>query len=216
VAICREQGTSKGEIVVASSQEKNGNEMADKQSLVLVDQIEPMILDIRDHKVLLDSDLARLYGVPTKQLNQQVRRNRERFPEDFLFQLNSEEASALRSQNVTASPKEARLRSQNVTAAKRNIRYRPFVFTEHGAIMAATVLNSACAVEVSVFVVRAFVKLRHLALGQKELAAKLAELERRLGEHDGAIRQLVAAIRQLMQPVPHKKLKERFGFAHGR
>ena len=118
------------------------------EEIVLVDQIEPLIVTIRGHNVLLDQDLAALYGVPTKRLNEQVRRNRERFPGDFMFQLTDDEIELMRSQNATAS--------------KRNIRYRPYAFTEHGAIMAANVLNSPRAVEVAVFVVRAFVKLRQL------------------------------------------------------
>ena len=104
------------------------------------------------------------------------------------------------------------MRSQNATGSKRNLRYRPYAFTEHGAIMAATILNSPRAVEVSVFVVRAFVKLRQLAVGHKYIAAKLAELERKVLGHDDSIRQLVAAIRQLMAPPPEERRKRRIGF----
>ena len=174
--------------------------MADKQLLILVDHIEPLILDIRGHKVMLDKDLAKLYGISTKRLNEQVGRNRKRFPEDFVFQIVPEEADSLRSQNATLKAGRGQHR-----------KYLPYAFTEHGAIMAATVLNSPRAVEVSVFVVRAFVKLRHLALGHKELAAKLDELERKVAGHGDAIRQLVGAIRQLMAP-PEEKPKRRFGF----
>ncbi len=159
--------------------------MADSQNLVVVDQIEPLIRDVRGVKVMLDKDLATLYGVPTKVLNQAVKRNRSRFPEDFLFQLAPDEVEALRSQIVTSKP------------GHGGRRYLPYAFTEHGAIMAATILNSPRAVDVSVFVVRAFVKLRRVVAGHKELAAKLAELERRVGGHDDAIRQLVAALREL-------------------
>ena len=105
------------------------------------------------------------------------------------------------------------MRSQFVTASKRNLRYRPYVFTEHGAIMAATILNSPRAVEVSVFVVRAFVKLRQLVLNHKELANRLDQLEPKVGSHDDSIRHLVAAIRQLMAPPPDEKPKRRIGFA---
>jgi hypothetical protein len=129
-------------------------------------------------------------------LNQAVRRNIERFPEDFLFRLTSEEVAGMRSQIVTAS--------------KRNIRFQPYAFTEHGVVMAASVLNSPRAVEVSVFVVRAFVKLRQLVLAHKELASKLDQLERKVGSHDEAIKQLVAAIRQLMAPPAPPK--NRIGF----
>src|SRR5262249_45057187 len=145
------------------------SEMAVPQSIILVDQIEPLIHDIRGHKVLLDNDLSLLYGVPTRVLNQAVKRNRSRFPDDFLFQLTREEEEALRSQIVTLKKGRGQHR-----------KYAPYAFTEHGAIMAATILNSPRAIEVSVFVVRAFVKLRQLALDHKELAAKLAELERKL------------------------------------
>jgi hypothetical protein len=190
--------------------------MPAKRSLLLLDQIEPLIYDFRGCKVMLDKDLAALYGVATKRLNEQVRRNRERFPDDFLFQLTAGEVESLRSQNAAASGEGPGMRSQNATASRRNVRYRPFAFTEHGAIMAATVLNSPRAVEVSVFVVRAFLRLRRLALGHKELAAQLTELERRVGGHDEAIRQLVAAMQQLMAPPPAEKPKQRFGFARDR
>lgn len=179
--------------------------MAGKESLQLVDQIEPLILDIRGQKVLLDRDLARMYGVATRRLNEQVRRNGARFPDDFVFQLTREEFENWKSQIATSN-----------STTRMGLRKRPNAFTEHGAIMAATVLNSRRAVEVSVFVVRAFVKLRRLALGYKELAAKLGELERKVGGHDDAIRQLVAAMRQLMAPPPEQKPKRRIGFARDR
>src|ERR1700726_393864 len=127
--------------------------MAVQGKIVLVDQIEPLILEIRGQKVLLDSHLAALYGVPTKRLNEQLRRNRERFPEDFLFQLSKEEFENWRAQIAPSTP-----------AAKMGLRRRPYAFTEHGTMMAAMLLNSPRAVEVSVFVVRAFVKLRRLVL----------------------------------------------------
>jgi hypothetical protein len=174
--------------------------MPDKQPIILVDQIEPLICELRDQKVLIDRDLATLYGVTTKRLNEQVRRNRERFPEDFMFKLSLEEANSLRSQIATSKP------------GRGGRRYTPYAFTEHGAIMAATILNSPRAVEVSVFVVRAFVKLRHLAAGHKELAAELAEFERKVTGHDDSIRQLVAAIRQLMAPPPADKPKRHIAF----
>jgi hypothetical protein len=176
--------------------------MAEEAKLILVDQIEPLILTVRGQKVLLDSDLAALYGVPVKRLNEQVRRNPERFPKDFLFQLTKEEAEALRSQIATLK-----------LGRGKHRKYLPYVFTEHGAFMAATVLNSPRAVEVSVFVVRAFVKLREFALAHKELAAKLDQLEKKVAGHDDALRQLVVAIRQLMAPPADDKSKRRIGFA---
>jgi len=168
--------------------------MSDETKLILVDQIEPLIHEIRGQKVMLDSDLSALYGVSTKVLNQAVRRNIDRFPTDFRFQLTKPELDILRSQIVTSSD------------GHGGRRYQPYAFTEHGAYMAATLLNSPRAVEVSVFVVRAFVKLRQLVLSNKELAHKLDQLERKVSGHDDTIRQLVAAIRQLMAPPdPPKK-----------
>jgi len=186
--------------------------MSDSSQIILVDQIEPLIRTFRGQKVLLDSDLALLYGVPTKRLNEQVQRNRRRFPEDFMFQLTSAELEDWRSQNATASEDEPLMRSHSATGSKRNVRYRPYVFTEHGAIMAANVLNSPRAVEVGVYVVRAFVKLRELVATHKELARKLAELEQKVGTHDEAIRQLIEAIRQLMAPPPQTQRRRRIGF----
>ena len=172
--------------------------MPSETSLIIVDQIEPLIHTIRGQKVVLDSDLAALYGVPTKVLNQAVKRNLDRFPVDFMFPLTAEEFDGLRSQIVTS----------NVGRGGR--RHLPSVFTEHGVVMAASVLSSPQAVEVSVFVVRAFVKLRQLAMAHKDMAAKLDQLERKVGDHDESIRQLVSAIRQLMA-VPAPKPR-RMGF----
>ena len=148
---------------------------------------------IRGHKVMLDADLAELYGVPTKALNQAVKRIAERFPADFMFQLSGDESLALRSQTVTSN-----------ASARGGRRYAPRAFTEHGALMAATVLNSARAVEMSVFVVRAFVQLREFLAAHRELAAKLDELERKLSTHDQAIAGLIDAIRQLTATPPRK------------
>jgi ORF6N domain. len=167
--------------------------------LALVESIAGGIFELRGQRVILDRDLAALYGVPTGALNRAVKRNAERFPEDFMFQLTGEETAELaKSHKRLANFKFARL--------------PPFVFTEHGAIMAASVLNSPRAVEASIFVVRAFVKLRQLLATHKELAHKVAELERRLGDHDEAIRGIVAAIKQLMEPPPVPP-KRKIGFA---
>ena len=160
--------------------------MSIETQLILVDQIEPLIHEVRGQRVILDSDLAKLYGVETKALNRAVQRNQARFPSDFLMQLTAEEFDSLRYQFGTS----------NVGRGGR--RYLPYAFTEHGAFMAAGLLNSPRAVEVSVFVVRAFVKLRQLVLTHKELAGKLDQLERKFAGHDDTIRQLVEAIRQLM------------------
>jgi hypothetical protein len=165
-----------------------------------ISTVENAIHLVRGHRVMLDSDLAAIYGVTTKRLNQQVRRNIHRFPEDFAFQLTGEEFAALRSQIATSS-----LRSQIATSKKGGRRYAPWVFTEHGAIMLASVLNSEVAISASVHVVRAFVRLREIISANAELAAKFAQLEQRLDSHDEAIAQLFAAIRQLLAPAPEKK-----------
>ena len=181
------------------------------QDIVLVEQIEPRILLLRGQRVILDADLAELYGTTTKAFNQAVKRNRERFPADFMFQLTAGEARAMRSQIAASN-----LRSQIVTSSSARHggrRYAPYAFTEHGALMAASVLNTARAIDVSVYVIRAFVKLRELLSTHRELADKLAELERRVGGHDEAIRTLVAAIRQLMEP-PATGKRRQIGF-HG-
>ena len=160
-------------------------------ALVPVEHIARSIVVFRGHKVLLDAELAALYGVSTKRLNEQVKRNAERFPEDFLFRLAAVEVEALnRSQIATGSQRH------------RDPRFPPYAFTEHGAIMAATILNSPRAVEMSIYVVRAFVKLRDLLSSNRELARRFAQLETRLDkkltEHDETIAAILSAIRQLM------------------
>ena len=152
-------------------------------------------------KVMLDADLAELYGVPTGRLNEQVKRNIDRFPPEFMFLLTKQEAESLRSQ--TAILKRGR---------GQHRKYLPYVFTEHGAIMAASVLDSERAVQVSIYVVRAFVQLREMLSSNKALARKLNELERKLTTHDHAITELIEAIRQLMTP-PEPKKKRPIGFA---
>ena len=141
---------------------------------------------------MLDADLAELYGVTTKRLNEQVKRNCGRFPKDFMLQLTQEEKAEV----VANCDHLGRLKFSPVL---------PNAFTEHGAIMVASVLNTQRAIEVSVFVVRAFVKLRGVLTSHKELAYKLGKLERKLGTHDQAIRLLMNAIRQLMQPSEPKR-----------
>jgi len=185
--------------------------MVDDAKVVLVDRIEPLIRPIRGQNVILDGDLASLYGVPTKRLNEQVRRNQQRFPGDFLFQLTAEEAAAaVGSQKATASESSPRMRSQNATASRRNARYRPYAFTEHGAIMAASILNSPTAVEISVYVVRAFVKLREMILAHKDLARKLDALEQK---YDAQFKVVFDAIRQLMAPPKEPRPRGKIGFA---
>jgi hypothetical protein len=154
-----------------------------------IEHITQSILVLRRHRVLLDTDLVDLYGVTTKSFNQQVRRNRERFPADFMFQLTDEELAILRSQNVTSS-----------SSLWGGRRYPPYAFAEHGAIQAANVLSSQRAVEMGIYVVRAFVKLREVLHSNKELAQKVELLERKLDTHDQAIVGILKSIHQLMNP----------------
>jgi hypothetical protein len=157
---------------------------------VPIDQIGQSILILRGQRVLLDSDLAALYGVSTKRLNEQVKRNIDRFPEDFMFPLRAQEWDALRSQ-IGAAP--------GLTVLSL-----PNAFTEHGAIQAANVLNSPRAIEMGIYVVRAFVRFRELLTSNKELAHQFAALEsrlsKRLADHDDAIAAILSAIHQLMNP----------------
>jgi hypothetical protein len=164
----------------------------------LIESIEQLIVSVRGQSVILDRELALLYDVDTRTLNQAVKRNLERFPADFLFQLNEAEQTAL-------AARFGHLRNMKYS------RTRPYAFTEYGAIMAASVLSSQRAVEASIFVVRAFVKLRQLISTHKELAQKLALLERKLGDHDEAIVAIIDAIKQLMEPPP-APAKPRIGF----
>jgi uncharacterized membrane protein len=146
--------------------------------------------------VLLDTDLAELYGVSVKRLNQQVKRNRERFPADFTFQLTAKEHTALRLQFATSK------------TGRGGRRFRPYAFTEHGAIMVATVLSSQQAIEMSIFVVRAFVRIREMLANNRQIAAKIEQLENRLDKHDSDLQEIVEAIKELMIPPegPHAKI----------
>ncbi len=178
--------------------EKQSISVAKSKTRVAVQEITRYILILRGHKVLLDAELAALYGVSTKRLNEQVRRNRERFPTDFKFQLTAQEAAALRSQFATLK-----------SGRGQHRKYRPYVFTEHGAIMAASVLNSPRAVEMSVYIVRAFVQLREMLASNQELAKRLDQLEARIQKkltiHDEAIAAILSAIRELMNPPSTKR-----------
>jgi phage regulator Rha-like protein len=169
-----------------------------KAAVALTKRVDSRILFLRGHKAILDSDLAELYGVTAKRLNEQIKRNAARFPSDFLFQLTRGERDSLRSQIAT---------SNNGRGGRR---YLPYAFTEHGAIMAATVLNSKRAIQMSIFVVRAFVRMREALAANQQIVAKLLELEHRLENHDGTIQELVAAIRELMLPPPPNR--RRIGF----
>jgi len=157
-----------------------------EQPVVHIETIVRAIVLLRGRRVILDADLARLYGTTTKRLNQQVKRNPGRFPADFMFQLTEGEAEFLRSQNVTAK------------TGRGGSRTCPYAFTEHGALMAASVLNTPRAIEVSVYIVRAFIQLRELLASHAELSHKLMELESRLDTHDEQIAALIEAIREML------------------
>jgi hypothetical protein len=160
------------------------------------DNILSSILTIRDQRVILAADLAKLYGTETKKLNQQIKRNFERFPRDFVFQL-------------TAVEKVEALRSQNVTLEKgSHHRYLPYAFTEHGAIMAANVLSSPRAVAMSVYVVRAFIQQREVLAANGAILKRLAEIDRELLQHDAALRDIYHRLQPLLQPPPDAPRKK--------
>lgn len=164
------------------------------ESPVSVEQIDGMIRTIRGVRIMLDRDLAEIYGVPTFRFNEAIKRNRHRFPADFMFQLTREEFDSLRSQIAM---------SKTGRGGRRTL---PFAFTEHGALQAANVLRSKRAVQMSLFVIRAFVKMRETLLGTRELAKKLAALEKKLGSrldvHEAAIVQVLQELMQILNPPP--------------
>jgi hypothetical protein len=164
--------------------------------LVPPEKIEGRILLVRGEKVMLDSDLGKLYGIPTRRLNEQVRRNRDRFPDDFMFQLTSEESAALRSQDATSKP------------GRGGRRYAPLVFTEQGVAMLSSVLHSERAVRVNIEIMRAFVHLRAMASSYKDLAHEIHALEQK---YDAQFKNVFDAIRALMAPPPGRA-KRRIGF----
>jgi len=173
---------------------------------IAVEVIATRILELRGKKVMLDRDLAKLYGVPAKVLNQAVKRNIKRFPGDFMFQLSWEEVESLRSQIVT-------LNNTKPNASKRgkHIKYLPYAFTEHGVAMPSSVLNSERAIQVNILIMRAFTRLREIFLSHKELAAKIETLEEKYVEHDQTIKEIFQAIKQLLEP-PLEKEKRIIGF----
>jgi hypothetical protein len=175
------------------------------QVIMPVDQIVATILELREKKVILDSDLARLYGTTTARLNEQVKRNRDRFPDDFMFHLTEDEHECLISQNAISNK------------GRGGRRFSPYAFTEHGAVMAASVLNTPKAVEVSVYVVRAFVRQRALLASNAEFALKLEQLEKRLAvsfmlhedkldDHDNQLEQIIETIREMQQQHTHRPI----------
>jgi phage regulator Rha-like protein len=173
---------------------------------IAVEVIATRILELRDKKVILDRDLAKLYGVSAKVLNQAVKRNMKRFPEDFMFQLSWEEVASLRSQIVTLNnPK------PETSQRGRHIKYLPYAFTEYGVAMLSSVLNSERAIQVNILIMRAFTKLKEVLLTHKELTTKIEDLEKKYASHDEAIRTIFEAIKQLLEPPPVKQ-KPPIGF----
>ena len=177
-------------------------EPADPYTVSFPDQkITEKIHLIRGHKVMLDRDLAELYGVEVKRLNQAVRRNLDRFPSDFMFQLTHEEAIASRSQIVTLNEEKRSAGSPNTTLKRgQNIKYLPYAFTEHGILMLANVLRSPKAIAVSIHIIRVFTRMREIMLSHKDILQKLEQLERKVLDHDQDIAAIFEYVKQLLQP----------------
>ena len=163
-------------------------------------ELTTRIFEIRGKSVMLDSDLAELYEVPTKVLNQAVKRNISRFPEDFMFRIDKEESEAIS------------MRSQNVTASKRNVRHRPFAFTEHGAVMLASVLRSPVAVKASVRIVRAFVQMRNLVSIHEELAERVKKLEESDKKQNKNFKVIGDLLKKVLQEEDQRSGSKRIGF----
>ena len=198
--------------------------MPRKSSTPIAEPLEPLILTIRGQRVILDTDLARLYGVETRALNQSVKRNAERFPADFAFQLTLEEAAAALQSSaeleIASGSNDgggASNSSQIVMSSRRHrgTPYRPWAFTEHGALMASNIVRSDQAVQMSVFVVRAFVRLRDQALDNAAILKRLAEIDRSLLQHDQSLSVIWHKLQPLLQPPPVTKPKRRIGFRPG-
>jgi len=158
----------------------------------IIEAVGTRILEIRGKKVMLDSDLAKLYGVEVKRLNEQVKRNKKRFPVDFMFQVTAKEFYSSRSQFATLKQ-------------GKNIKYLPYVFTEPGVAMLSSVLNSERAIQVNILIIRAFIKLREIFLTHKDLAIKVEKLEKKYAEHDETIREIFEAVRKLLEPPAGKE-----------
>lgn len=180
----------------------------------------PVIHTVRNRAVVLDSEVARLFGVATKRLNEAVRRNQRRFPADFCFQLTAEEFAELRSQIAALDEGGSALRSQIATLESggrgQHRKYRPRVFTEHGALMAANVLRSQQAVEMSLYLVRAFVQMRETIMTNATILKRLAEIDRRLVEHDSVLREVIDQLQPLLDAPPlEDAAKPKIGFHRG-
>ena len=191
------------------------SQVVTSKGAVPLERIERRILLIRGQKVMLDADLAELYGVETRALNQAVRRNIDRFPEDFMFQLTDKETEVLRSQSVISNEsngERGELRSQSATSneGRGGRRYNPYAFTEQGVAMLSSVLRSPRAVQVNIAIMRAFVKLREMLASHRDLARRREEMEER---YDAQFKDVFAAIRELMRPP--EKPRARIGFRSG-
>jgi phage regulator Rha-like protein len=183
----------------------------------IIRSIQNRIYEIRGERVMLDFDLADLYETGTKVLNQAVKRNIKRFPDDFMFRLTSDEWTTMRSQSVTASENIISLRSQNVTASqnRRNTNITPYAFTEQGVAMLSGILNSDKAISMNIAIMRAFVEVRRILLGQNDLKEQLKEIKERLGEHDVQLNQIYDAMENLLDEKAAQRKwneRERIGF----
>ena len=181
------------------------------------DDITTLIVTVRGKRVILDRDLAGLYGTTTKRLNEQVKRNRNRFPDDFMFQLTAKEWADLTSQIAMSNAQSNRSQFATGSQRHRDPRFTPYAFTEHGALMAANILRSERAIQMSVFVVRAFIRMRQMLIEQRGLARKLTALEEeltaRLDVHETAINEILGQIRRLLSSPPEpERPKKRIGF----
>jgi hypothetical protein len=183
----------------------------------LAKPLDSLILTIRGEKVIIDADLAEIYGVPTKRLNEAVKRNSDRFPADFVFQLKPADVASLKSQFATSNAQtpvsqyDGVLKPQFATSTRGGRRTLPYAFTEHGALMAANVLNSQEAVKMSVYVVKAFIKQRHLILTQTDILKQLAQIDRKLLQHDDILRVIWQELQPLLSPTLDAP-KPRIGF----
>lgn len=178
----------------------------------IIRSIQNRIYEIRGERVMLDFDLALLYEVPTKALNQAVKRNSKRFPQDFMFRLTSAEWQSMRSQIVTMSDLQTSMRSQIVTASqvKRNTAVTPYAFTEQGVAMLSGILNSDKAINMNIAIMRAFVEIRRILLQETDLKAQLREIKERVGEHDAQLNQIYDAMENLLdEKAAQRKWEER-------
>ena len=183
----------------------------------IIQSIQNRIYEIRGQRVMLDFDLAQLYEVETKRLNEAVKRNLKRFPDDFMFRLSAAEWESIRAQNVTTSEVNKEMRSQIATASqhKRNINVIPYAFTEQGVAMLSGILNSDKAIKMNIAIMRAFVEIRRLAVGQSTLHAHLQELAQRIGEHDVQLSQIYEALENMLDEKAAERKwqnRERIGF----